>query len=74
VTTNAGEGPAYGAALLAGVGTKVWTSVEEACNSSIRQTERVRPNAKSVKLYERAYATYAKLYFDLKSRFPEMGQ
>jgi xylulokinase len=74
VTTNAGEGPAYGAALLAGVGTKVWKSVEEACNSSIRQTERVRPNAKSVKLYERAYATYAKLYFDLKNRFPEMGQ
>jgi xylulokinase len=74
VTTNAGEGPAYGAALLAGVGTKVWKSVEEACSSSIRQTERVRPNAKAVKLYESAYATYAKLYFDLKNRFPEMGQ
>ncbi|HEX3357937.1 MAG TPA: xylulokinase, partial [Tepidisphaeraceae bacterium] len=31
VTTNAEEGPAYGVALLAGVGTGVWSSVEEAC-------------------------------------------
>ena len=31
VLTNATEGPAYGVALLAGVGTGVWKSVEEAC-------------------------------------------
>ena len=31
VLTNAAEGPAYGVALLAGVGTGVWKSVEEAC-------------------------------------------
>ena len=43
VITNAGEGPAYGVALLAGVGTGVWTSVEQACSASISQREQSRP-------------------------------
>jgi xylulokinase len=37
VITNAEEGPAYGAALLAGVGIGAWSSVEEACKTCIRQ-------------------------------------
>jgi xylulokinase len=74
VITNASEGPAYGVALLAGVGTGVWKSVEEACKSSIKQTEKVAPAKKTAALYDRAYAVYRKLYFDLKERFPEMAQ
>src|SRR3954468_3142911 len=72
VTTNASEGPAYGVALLAGVGTGVWKSVEEACKRSIKQTEKVRPAKKSSANYERFYGTYRKLYGDLKDRFEEM--
>ena len=53
VLTNATEGPAYGAALLAGVGTGVWKSVEEACNASIKQTAKIAPSKKSAALYER---------------------
>jgi xylulokinase len=74
VTTNAAEGPAYGVALLAGVGTGIWSSVEEACKSSIRQTEKIKPNAKATKRYQATYSTYAKLYGDLKNRFPEMAK
>lgn len=73
VTTNAAEGPAYGVALLAGVGTGAWKSVEEACKASIKQTAKVSPNKKSVAVYEKAFRTYDKLYGDLKERFAEMA-
>ncbi|MGH7215295.1 MAG: FGGY-family carbohydrate kinase, partial [Tepidisphaeraceae bacterium] len=73
VLTNATEGPAYGVALLAGVGTGVWKSVEEACKASIKQTTRIVPNRKLSAVYDRHYAVYRKLYFDLKDRFREMA-
>jgi len=73
VLTNATEGPAYGVALLAGVGTGVWSSVEQACKSAIKATTKVAPNRKNAATYSRYYATYAKLYGDLKNRFPEMA-
>jgi xylulokinase len=73
VLTNAAEGPAYGVALLAGVGTGVWNSVEEACKQGIRQTTKVAPNKKLAARYEKAYGVYGKLYDDLKGRFAEMA-
>src|SRR5207244_5173812 len=47
VTINVDEGPAYGVALLAGVGTGVWSSVEEACRGSIRVVDRGSPAARA---------------------------
>ena len=73
VLTNAAEGPAYGAALLAGVGTGVWKNVEEACDACIRTIARITPNKNMVPLYSKYFATYDKLYGDLKSRFSEMA-
>ncbi len=73
VLTNAAEGPAYGAALLAGVGTGAWASVEQACKSSIRAVTKVTPNRKSAANYDRYYAVYDKLYGDLKARFAEIA-
>ena len=73
VLTNATEGPAYGVALLAGVGTGVWSSVEQACRATIKVTKKVAPNRKSAAFYDRYYGTYHKLYGDLKDRFPEMA-
>jgi xylulokinase len=73
VLTNASEGPAYGVALLAGVGTGVWSSVEEACKGSIKQTQKIAPKPKASVLYDRHYTVYDKLYGDLKSRFAEMA-
>ena len=73
VLTNASEGPAYGVALLAGVGTGVWKSVEEACKASIKQTKKIAPNKKSAAVYEKQFRTYDKLYGDLKNRFAEMA-
>jgi xylulokinase len=73
VLTNATEGPAYGVALLAGVGTGVWPSVEEACSACIKQTAKIAPRKKLAALYDRHFAVYDKLYGDLKARFPEMA-
>jgi xylulokinase len=74
VVTNASEGPAYGVAILAGVGTGIWSSVEQACDACIRRTSKVLPNPKRAAVYERYYSTFGKLYFDLKERFGEMAQ
>jgi xylulokinase len=73
VLTNAAEGPAYGVALLAGVGTGVWKSVEEACRVSIKKTEKMSPNKKSSAKYDRAYHVYTKLYTDLAERFGDIA-
>jgi xylulokinase len=74
VITNASEGPAYGVALLAGVGTGVWKSVEEACKRSIRQAEKITPAKRNAARYDPVYGTYRKLYFDLKERFTEISK
>jgi len=71
--TNSSEGGAYGVALLAGVGTGVWSSVEEACRATIRQTGRLSPRKKLAAVYDKQYAIYRKLYFDLKERFAEIA-
>jgi xylulokinase len=59
---EADEGGAYGAALLAGVGTGNWPSVELACETSVRVAKRVEPNPKTAELMNLQYAEYRKLY------------
>jgi xylulokinase len=73
VVTNAAEGPAYGVALLAGVGTGVWSTVEQACHAAIRHQTRITPNKKRAALYDRRYALYTKLYPALKDLYPEFA-
>jgi xylulokinase len=73
VTTNASEGPAYGVALLAGVGTGVWRSVDEACDATIKRTGKVTPNKKRSAQYDKSFEVYDKLYGDLKDRFGEQA-
>ncbi|GHO73357.1 xylulokinase [Ktedonobacter sp. SOSP1-85] len=66
VTTNASEGPAFGAALLAGVAGGVYASVPEACAQTVRIVERTAPNAALAPAYRQAYETYRALYPALK--------
>ena len=73
VLTNATEGPAYGAALLAAVGTGVFKTVEDGCRGSIKQTAKLLPNKKSAALYDCYFGTFDKLYDDLKDRFAEIS-
>jgi xylulokinase len=66
VTVNTTEGAAFGAALLAGVGTGTWGSVDAACQATVKQTGRTAPVAETVARYERGYALYRQLYPALK--------
>ena len=73
VTVNTTEGGAYGAALLAGVGTGAWNSVAEACNACIKITGSTQPKASSVDAYRKSYAIYQGLYPALKESFRALG-
>lgn len=61
-TVNSTDGPAFGAALLAGVGAGIYPSVEEACRLTIKVTSRVEPIAPETDAYDRLYEIYKSLY------------
>jgi xylulokinase len=56
------EGPAFGAALLAGVGNRAFQSVEEACKKAVKVVERIEPDPEWVNLYQGIYQVYRDLY------------
>jgi len=64
------EGSAYGAALLAMVGTGAFASVPEACSRVIRETASVDPNQDEARTYGAAYEIYQSLYPALKAVYP----
>jgi xylulokinase len=69
VTINVTDSTAYGAALLAGVGTDVYASVPEACAETVRITERTEPIAENQATYNEYYPVYRSLYRALKPAF-----
>src|SRR6266516_3248250 len=66
VLTNASEGPAFGAALIAGVASGVYPSFQDACEKTVHVTQRTVPNGEAAPAYARAYETYRALYPALK--------
>jgi len=74
VVINVTEGAAYGAALLAGVGTGVYASVEEACDRTIRIVTRTEPQEGNVRLYNDYYPIYRSLYKALKPDFNRVSE
>lgn len=62
VTVNTTEGAAYGAALLAGVGSGAWADVDAACAATVRQTGVSQPDPAQVERYQRVYGLYRQLY------------
>jgi xylulokinase len=67
------EGSAYGAALLAMVGTGAFSTVPEACQAAIRVADTLQPLEANVSRYAESYRTYRALYPALQSLFPRMG-
>ena len=74
VTINVDEGPAFGVALLAGVGTGVYPSVEEACRSTIEVVSSTKPDPRNKGLYDRYYAVYRALYPALKDQYRRVSE
>jgi xylulokinase len=68
VTVNVTEGAAFGAALLAGVGSGVYKTVEDACKIVIKKTGEVKPNL-NAHIYNRYYERYRALYKALEKEF-----
>ena len=69
-TIEAGEGPALGVAILAGVGTGVYPSVEEACKKLIKFTKPHEP--KDTEEYEKYYRIFASIYPQLKNIYKSL--
>jgi xylulokinase len=63
------EGSAYGAALLAMVGTGEFSTVPEACKATIREADSVMPRAAESQTYASGYETYRSLYPALRPIF-----
>jgi len=69
VTLNVDEGPSYGAALLAMVGTGECGSVEEACGATIRVVETCEPDPARSDGYEQWLGEYREAYQALAPGF-----
>lgn len=72
-TVNASEGAAFGAALLATVGTKVYDTVEQACQAVIKETKSVNTSPYAF-FYKNQHALYQKLYPALKDHYERINE
>jgi xylulokinase len=61
------EGGAFGAALLAGVGARVWQSVDEACDTVVHGAEVTRAEPGAVRVMTARYAEYRRIYPALRA-------
>ena len=64
----AGEGGAYGAVMVAGVGAGIWKNLGEAISLLQVETETL-PNPETQAVYRNAYAAYGEIYPALKPLF-----
>ena len=67
------EGPALGVAILAAVGTGVYSSVQEACRQVIKTNEPQQPIAANSAEYEKFYKLYTQLYPALKDSYKALA-
>ena len=64
---EAEEGAAYGAAILAGVGSKAWPTVDAACDAVVRVAGHIDRNSRDSVTLDSAYAMYRRIYPAMKS-------
>jgi len=69
VTVQATEGAALGAALLAGMGTGVWSSATEACRAGVELGETTTPDGNAQALYDTSYGQFKAHYTALAPLF-----
>lgn len=73
-TLETQEGSAYGAALLALIGTGEYANAAELCRRAVREVTTKEPQAEAVKFYERQYQIYRALYPALKPAFEAIAE
>jgi xylulokinase len=72
-TVNSSEGPALGAALLAGVGAGVYSNINEACDRVIQVRTRQSADMELYTRYSKFYNIYKHLYSSLKNDFADIS-
>ncbi len=73
-TLETQEGSAYGAALLALVGTGAYSTVPEVCRHVIRETDSVMPSGAESDFYQDGHAIYTSLYPALKTIYQRIAR
>ena len=71
LTNAAADAPAYGVALLAGVGVGVWASAAEA-TAGIEESGRLEPDEAASKRHTARLEQHGRLYAALKPEFPRL--
>jgi xylulokinase len=66
-TVQAEEGPAYGAALLAGVGAGIWATVDQACDTVVRVSDVIHARPAVAEIMNAQYQKYRQLYPALRT-------
>jgi xylulokinase len=68
------EGSAYGAALLALVGTGEYASATEVCANAVKEVAMKQPQAEGAAFYRKSYGVYTSLYPALKASFQAIAE
>ena len=71
--SGSAEGGAYGAALVAGAGVGMWSSVEEALQV-VKAETRNDPISENYEIYNKLFPVYRELYGALKSSFDKIAE
>lgn len=72
-TVEMDEGPALGAAILAGVGCGIYPDVETACSRIIREKSSTEPVKEEAEVYAGYHRIYQNLYRSLKDDFKALA-
>ena len=72
--TAADEGPAYGAALLAGVAAGLYRDIPEACERVTLRDEVTEPDPRRAAVYRDYYAVYRSLYPVTRAAMHRLGE
>jgi xylulokinase len=67
VTMSQSENSAIGAAILAGVGTGVFSNIEEGCETCIKENLRFEPDQGNFEVYRKTFQKYMMLYKSLEN-------
>jgi xylulokinase len=68
------EASSAGAAMLAGLGARIYGSVNEAVSKFYRESKTYQPNLKNKEVYDRLYSIYVKLCPTVKNIYKEVFQ
>ncbi len=74
VKLNTNEGPAYGAAILAAVGSGLFATVEAACEAFIIVSESIEPDKVKAGQYDRKYEKYREIYPTARELFRKLAE